>query len=508
MIRKSHKYTQAFFGNMDTKLDALVIGGGVVGCNVAHELSKYDLNLALMEKEGDVCQGASKANSGVVHSGIYSQPGSLKAKLCVKGNSLFSKFVEDLGVDFKRIGKLAVARNEVEIRELEKLMEVGDKNGVRGLEFLDEMQIKDLEPNINAQKGLWVPSAGIVSPYELTIALAENAWENKVKIFLDSEVLDISQMEGYFEVKTKNSTLKSKWIINSTGLYCDKIAEMVGITKHRVYPCRGEYLILDKSYSYLIKHLIYPPPENGSGGLGVHLTPTIEGNILIGPSAKYIEENDDTRNTKEGMEKLLLGASSFLKNLPKDAYIQSYAGIRCKLIPKGSKGPGDFVIEEDEGVKGFINLMGIESPGLSASPAIAKKVVEIIKANEDLRKKEDFKTRKGRVRLHKLDLKEKTELIDSNPRHGHLICRCENVTEQEVIDAINNPLEVRTLSGIKYRCRATMGRCQGGFCRARIVRIMEDQFGAGVKDITFRGKGSYLFVGRTKDLRKHDTKRC
>ncbi|UCG68932.1 MAG: NAD(P)/FAD-dependent oxidoreductase [Thermoplasmata archaeon] len=493
---------------MDSMFDVLVIGGGVVGCNMAHELSKYDLKLALVEKESDVCGGASKANSGVVHSGIYSQPGSLKAGLCVKGNTLFPTFVEELGVDFKRIGKLAVARNEVEIRELEKLKEVGDKNRVWDLEFLDEEEVKKLEPNINAQKGLWVPSAGIVSPYHLTIALAENAWENKVKIFLDSEVADISPKEGYFGVKTKNLNLKSRWIINSAGLYCDKIAEMVGITKHRVYPCRGEYLILDKSYSHLINHLIYPPPENGSGGLGVHLTPTIEGNILIGPSAKYIEGKEDTRTTKEGMEKLLLGATSLLKNLPKDAYIQSYAGIRCKLIPQTCEFSGDFVIEEDEGVKGFINLMGIESPGLSASPAITKKVVDIIKANEDLKIKEDFKTRKGRMRFHKLDLKEKVNLIDSNPRHGHLICRCENVTEREVIDAIENPLEVRTLSGIKYRCRATMGRCQGGFCRARIVKIMEEQFGEDVKDITQRGPGSFLFVGRTKDLRKHDSKEC
>ncbi len=493
---------------MDYDYDALVIGAGVIGCAVARELSKYELDVVLLEKESDVCGGASKANSGVLHSGIYSTPKSQKAQLCVYGNDLFSNFTQELGVELQRIGKMVVARSEEEIKELEKLNKVGEENGVLGLKFVDEEEVRKLEPNIKAQYALVVPSAGIISPYKLTMALAENAWENKVKILLDTKVTDISQKENHFEIKTDNLVFRTRWVINSAGLYCDTIANMLGIEKHKVYPCRGEYLILDKSYSHLINHLIYPPPENGSGGLGVHLTPTMEGNILIGPTAKYIDEKDDIRTTRKAMDKLIEGAESFLKQRPKDAYIQSYAGIRCKLTPQGCEASGDFIIEEDKGVEGFINLMGIESPGLSASPAIAQVVVDIIKSKESLKPKSEFKTRGAERRFDRLDLKGKSQRIESNPKHGHVICRCENVTEQEINNALDNPLGVRTLAGIKYRSRATMGRCQGGFCRARIIQIMEEQYRMGIRDITFRGGDSHLFIGRTKDLRKHDTEKC
>ncbi len=491
---------------MDYECDILIIGGGVVGCNVARELSKYELNVALVEKEWDVCGGASKANSGVVHSGIYSQPGSLKAKTCVEGNALFSNLAKELGIEFKSIGKLVVARNEDEINGLEKLKEVGEKNGVPALEFLDDEEVRKLEPNILAVKALKVPTAGIVSPYQFTIALAENSLANKVRIFLEAEVLDILMKDGHFIVKTKRAEFKSRYVINCAGLHSDTIAEMVGIKKYKIYPSKGEYLILDKSFKHLINHMIYPPPENVSGGLGIHLTPTIEGNILIGPSAEYIEDKEDTSTTKNGMDKLLEGAKSFLGDVLKDACIQSYAGIRCKLVDEGTKEPGDFVVEEDQNINGFINLMGIESPGLSASPAIAKMVVELIQKNETLTPKQDFKISKAKIRFDHLDIERKEKLIGKNPNHGHLICRCEKVTKQEIIDALSNPLEVRTLAGIKYRSRATMGRCQGGFCKPKIIKIMEELYHPNVEDITLRGEDSFLFIGRTKDLRRNDKK--
>ncbi|UCE74871.1 MAG: NAD(P)/FAD-dependent oxidoreductase [Methanomassiliicoccales archaeon] len=493
---------------MEPDFDVLIVGAGVVGCSCANQLSKYELKVALLEKESDVCAGASKANSGVVHSGIYSQPGSLKARFCVKGNELFPAFSKELGIEFIRMGKLVVARNENEEPELEELIKAGNRNRVPGLEFIDEEKLRKLEPNIQGQKALWVPSAGIVSPYQLTIALAENAKVNGVQIFLNTEVRDISQKNGYFVVKTNRRELRARYVINCAGLYCDAIARMVGIEKFRVYPCRGEYLILDKSLGHLINHMIYPVPEKGSGGLGIHLTPTIEGNILIGPSAEYIPDKEDTASTKKAMNWLLEDARTFLERLPKDAYIQSYAGIRCKLVPEGSNKPGDFLIEEDEKLPGFINLMGIESPGLTAAPVISKEVVDIIQKKEELIPKKELKTWRAKQRFDKLNLDAKEKLISENPNHGHLICRCEKVTKQEIIDALNNPMGVRTLAGIKYRSRAMMGRCQGGFCKPRIIKIMEDVYNPDAEEITLRGEGSFLFIGKTKDLRRHDNKEC
>jgi glycerol-3-phosphate dehydrogenase len=283
---------------------------------------------------------------------------------------------------------------------------------------------------------------------------------------------------------------------------------MVGIEKYKVYHSKGEYLILDKAYGHLLNHLVYPVPKIVSGGLGIHLTPTLEGNILLGPSARYMEDPEDTSTTREKGDQLFSDAKVFLPDLKREWIIHSYAGVRCKLVSPRAKKPGDFVIEEENSVPGFINLMGIESPGLSASPAIALTVVEMIKGSMDLRPRKDFRKRKRYDRFSRRDIKGKDRLISEKSEHGHLVCRCEHVTEQEILDALNNPLDVKNLAGIKYRTRAMMGRCQGGFCKARIVRIMEEAFGIDLEDISQRGAGSHLFVGKTKDLRRHEEKEC
>jgi glycerol-3-phosphate dehydrogenase len=493
---------------MKSRFDVVVVGAGVVGCAVARELSKYELNVALIEKESDVCGGASKANSGVVHSGVYSAPGSMKAQLCIQGNEMFPKWTEEMGVEFKRIGKLVVARNEGEVKELEQLKAVGEQNQVHGLRKVEKKELKVLEPNISGLKALSVPTAGIVSPYHLTIALAEIAHANGVDIVLKARVSDISQKKGSFRISTSKGKFTADFVVNCAGLHCDDIAGMLGIEKYRVFPSMGEYLVLDKAYGPLLKHLVYPVPENRSGGLGIHLTPTLEGNILLGPSAGYMDDREDTGTTGEKRDKLLSDARVFLPDLKREWVIHSYAGVRCKLVGSRSKKPGDFVIEEDNDVLGFINLMGIESPGLSASPAIAELVVNMIRESRDLKPKKNYNARVKTKRFARLDIKGKDRLISEEPKHGHLICRCEHVTEQEIMEALKNPLGVRTLAGIKYRSRAMMGRCQGGFCRARIVGIMEDSCNMNIKDITQRGVESHLFVGKTKDLRKHGEREC
>ena len=488
---------------MKYRYDVAVIGAGVIGCAIARDLSRYELSVALFEKESDVCGGASKANSGVVHSGIYSAPGSMKAELCVKGNEMFPSWARELGVEFRRIGKHVVARNKGELKELENLKKVGEDNGVPGLRMVDKKELKILEPNICGEASLSVPTAGIVSPYHIVIALAENAYANGVNIFLKAAVSDIKQRKTGFKITTPKVSFSAKYIVNCAGLFCGDIARMVGIEKFKVYFSKGEYLILDKAYGHLLNHLVYPVPKIVSGGLGIHLTPTLEGNILLGPSARYMNDREDTSTTQEKWDELLSDARIFLPDLKEEWVIHSYAGVRCKLVSSRAKKPGDFVIEEDKGVPGFINLMGIESPGLSASPAITEKVVGIIKESQALKLKKNFTNVASNQRFSRIDTKGKDRLISEKSKHGHLICRCEHVTEQEIMDILDNPLNVRTLSGIKYRSRAMMGRCQGGFCKARIVRIMEDSFGIDLDDITQRGEKLPLFAGRTKDLRKH-----
>jgi len=484
--------------------DALIIGGGVVGCSIARELSRCKINALLVEKECDVAMGTSGSNSGVAHAGFYVQPGTLKAETNIKGHRMLPGLCKELSVPYEEIGKLVVAKTEDEIDHLKKLKENGDKNGTRDLEIIYREKVKELEPNIEAVAALYSPTSGILDPFELTIALAENALKNGVKFSLNTEVMGISQKNGRFLVKTNKKGFESKIVINSAGLYSDEISEMVGIDRYKIYPCRGEYHILDKNKSALINHLIYPVPPKDLGGLGVHLTPTVDGNIMIGPSAEYIQEMD-VSNTLDVMDTLLKEAKEMLPEISRRDFIRSFAGIRPKLIPQGSKSPADFVIEEDPEVNNFINLVGIESPGLTSAPAIAEKVVEIIKKKKKFKKNRKFNPkRKAPVCFSKLSDQEKSELIKKNPDYGHIVCRCETVTRQEIIDALNNPLNVKSIDGIKRRCRTGTGRCQGGFCTPKIVEIMEELYHPSIDDLTLKGNNSRLFIGRTKDLRKND----
>jgi glycerol-3-phosphate dehydrogenase len=477
--------------------DVVIIGGGVVGCAIARELSKYKLSIAVLEKEDDVSWGISCRNSGVVHAGFNNKPGTLMAQFCVEGNKSFAELCSQLDVPYKKIGKLVVAKKKEEIKGLQKLKQQGDTNGVENLRIIDFNEVKRLEPNIEGIAALYSPETAITSPYLLTIALAENALDNSVSFFLNTEVKSITRLNNsHFRIKTNKREFTSSYVINSAGLYSDYIARIIGIKKYRLYSCRGEYHILDKNVSWLISHLVYPVPQAGVGGLGVHLTPTIDGNILVGPSNEYIIRKDNLSVTSSVMKMLSAEAREFLPSISPQYIIRSYSGLRAKQAPSSEGGYWDFVIEESDKVDNFINLIGIESPGLTAAQPIAKRVVEIINKKERLDSNPGFNpSRKGILRFEEQDEETKKALIKQDPDYGEIVCRCEKITKKEILEAANNPLGARSLISIKYRTRAMMGRCQGGYCLPRIIEILRENFNLTPREITLKGNDSYLLTG-------------
>ena len=489
----------------NNRFDVVIIGAGVIGCAIARELSKYKVNVAVLEKEDDVGWGISCRNSGVVHAGFNNKPGTLMAQFCVEGNKSFAELCSQLDVPYKKIGKLVVAKKKEEIKGLQKLKQQGDTNGVDNLQIIDLNEVKRLEPNIEGIAALYSPETAITSPYLLTIALAENALDKGVSFFLNTEVKSITRLNNsHFRIKTNKREFTSSYVINSAGLYSDYIARMVGINKYRIYPCRGEYHILDKNVSGLINHLVYPVPQAGAGGLGIHLTPTIDGNILIGPSNEYIKSKGNLSVTSSVMKMLSAEAREFLPLISPQYIIRSYSGLRAKQAPSSEGGFWDFVIEESGTVNNFINLIGIESPGLTAAQPIAKRVVEIINKKERLNPNPSFNPfRKGILRFEEQNEETKKTLIKQDPDYGEIVCRCEKVTKKEILEAANNPLGARSLISIKYRTRVMMGRCQGGYCLPRIIEILRENFNLTPTEITLKGKKSYLLTGyRSNEVSK------
>ncbi|UCF12531.1 MAG: NAD(P)/FAD-dependent oxidoreductase [Thermoplasmatales archaeon] len=477
-----------------------IIGGGVIGSSIAWELSKYKLDVVVFEMGSDVASGASKANSGVVHSGINSPPSSLKARYCVEGNKILQSLADNLGFPLKWIGKYVIAKNEEEIKELERLKKVGIENCVPGLKIKNGAEVT--EPNISCFAALWVPTAGIVSPYKFTMAFAENAAENDVKFLLETKVTNLIKHKDCFILKTNKGEYQSLLVVNAAGLNCREIISMVEKPDFNVYPCRGEYLVLDKKHSSLINSMIYPVPPKELGVLGVHITPTIGGNILLGPSAEFIDDTENKKTTREMMKTLIIEGRKIIPAISDRAVINAYSGIRCKLASPEEGGWSDYRIEESKQVSGLISLLGIESPGLTGAPAIAKDVVRMISQSIELKFKDNFKFAKiKRKRFSEMSVKERSDFIKKDERWGRIVCRCEQITEKEVIDALSNPLGAKTLSSVKYRCRAGMGRCQGGFCTQHIIRIIKKQFNMDVKNIKLRSPDSNLFFGRTREVR-------
>ena len=479
--------------------DVAVIGGGVVGCAVVRELSRYDLRLVLLEKESDLAEGISKGNSGVIHAGFNVPPGSLKARLNVEGLYRIYRLAEELGVPHRRTGKLVVALVDSDRRRLEELQAQGDRNGSPGLEIVDAAAIARLAPGVEGVGALHSPQTGIISPYEFTIALAECAAQNGAHIHLETPVTAVEAVAGGFRLATPRGIFSAHRVINAAGLFADEVASLAGIFDFTVHPFRGEYLIADREAGSVLAMPIYPVPPRDDSFLGVHITPTLEGNVLLGPSSEAVRDKNDAATTRSVMDKLKAEAFALVPGLARFPFIHAYAGLRPKLTgPGGEAALADFIIEESSLRPGWINLVGIESPGLTAAPAIAAQVADMIGSAMDLRANPEFQgERPRRPRFAHIDDEERARRAAADPRWGEMICRCEHVARAEVDEALANPFGARSLDAIKRRARCGMGRCQGGFCTPRLVEILEAR-GVAPEDIRKRGAGSNLFYGRIK----------
>jgi glycerol-3-phosphate dehydrogenase len=480
--------------------DVAVIGGGVVGCAVLRELARYDLRLVLLEKEADVAEGISKGNSGVIHAGFNVPAVSLKARTNVAGLALLYPLAQELGVPHRKTGKLVVALADEDRPRLEELKAQGDRNGAAGLEIVGETAIRKLEPLARGRWALYSPHTGIISPYELTIALAESAWRNGAEVKLEAPVEAVAFDGGLFRLATPRGIFTARRVVNSAGLFADEVARLAGSADRRVFPYRGEYLIADKDSGIDLRLPVYPVPTREDPGLGIHITPTLEGNIILGPSAEAIADKRDVASTRPVMARLKAEAGRLIPGLERLTFIHSYAGIRPKLVDPTAKDTfGDFVVEESGRRPGWIDLVGIESPGLTAAPALARMVVEMVGARLDLKKKAGFVEGPGapRVRFAHASDAERVGRVARDADWGEMVCRCEHVTRAEVLEALRNPFGARTLDAVKRRTRCGMGRCQGGFCTPRLVEILQDE-GVPVERISKRGGGSRLFSGRLK----------
>ena len=471
--------------------DCIVIGAGVVGGLVARELTKYKLSVCLVEKMSDVSMGATRANSAIVHAGFDAKEGTLKAKLNVKGSQMMENVCSELGVKYKRNGSLVVGFNEEDASTLHSLIKRGKTNGVDGLSFLERDELVKLEPNIGKSVtcALRAETGAIVCPYELCMAAVGNAMDNGAKLKLNFEVTKIEKTDGGYKVSSNTDAVEGTIVINCAGVYSDEIAKLVSDADFSVRPRRGEYMLLDKECGSLVSHTIFRCPSKM--GKGVLVSPTVDGNLLLGPTAEDIDDKSDTSTTPAGLSHLSALAGEQVSGINLGKVITSFTGLRAT----GST--GDFIINSP--TRGFINCVGIESPGLTSAPAIAEYVVEMLKNDgfEFFRNESFDGKRKPMHYFRELSIDEKNEIIKNNPDFAHVICRCETVTAGEIIEAIRTNPRPTDIDGIKRRTRASMGRCQGGFCTPYMVDILAREMGVDVTEIKKSGGESYVNVGKT-----------
>ncbi|MDD6302108.1 MAG: NAD(P)/FAD-dependent oxidoreductase [Bacillales bacterium] len=483
------------------KYNVAIIGAGITGTAIAFELSKYDINVCLIEANNDVAMATTKANSGIVHAGYDPLPGTNMARLNVLGNKMYEELAPKLNVHYKKIGSLVIGRNEENRKLIETLYERGIKNGVPGMKILSKEEVRELEPNIqdDVDCALYAPSAGIVSPWEMALALAENAVRNGVDIKLSTKVVEINKVDGVFQIITNKKMIEADYVINAAGLYADEVYKMVlndndlKAKSFKIVPVKGEYYLLDKTQGKLANHVVFQTPNEL--GKGVLVSPTVHGNLIVGPNASYsARSKNDVSNTSEAFDYVRVASSISIKDISFRDNIRNFAGVRA-TIP----GLDDFIIEESPYVKGFINFGGIKSPGLTAAPAFGLEAVELLrKCGASLNKKVDWDILPLPKFYKDMTKEEINQKIKENPQYGQIICRCETVSEGEIVDALHRPFVVNSIDGIKRRTNAGMGRCQGGFCGPKVLEIIKRELHIKADEVLQDKEGSNIVLSYTK----------
>jgi len=482
--------------NYFKETDVVVIGGGIVGTSILRELSKYKLRALLIEKEHDVAMGTTAANSAILHAGFDAPTGSYKAKLNVRGNELFHELEEDLNFDIRWIGSLVVATTDEELASVRELKTRGEANGVKGLQILTAEEVLTKEPNLqNVVGALWAPSAGVIWPFTACVSFAECAVQNGAEVLRNTECLGFIRENGAIVgVETRQGVIKTRYVINAAGIYSDVIARLAGDESFTISPRKGEYILFDKAVSgQLVNGIVFPTPTKKSKG--ILICTTTHGNVFIGPNANDQEDREDRAVTAEGMEEIIRSARKLIPDLPLNKTITEFAGLRAV------SSTGDFVLGKTV-VTGFYNAAGIQSPGLTSAPAIAEYVVDELVAEAGFEKKTDFKPALPRKKpFLRMTDGEKQELIKKNKLYGRVVCRCETVTEGEIVDAIHSLVGATTVDSVKRRCRAGMGSCQGSFCGPTVALIIARELGIPVTEVVKGRGGSALYYEKSRKMK-------
>lgn len=474
-------------------VDVTIIGCGVIGAATAYELAHYDLKTVVVERENDVATGTTKANSAIIHAGYDPEPGTLMARLNVEGNRMAGDICQKLQVPFARVGSLVLAFDQGDLHTLRTLYDRGIQNGVPGLELLDAAQVRQKEPNLseNVVGALYAPTAGIVDPWQYALAMAEVAVVNGVELHRYAPATAITPIKGGYAVTTPKGVFEGKYVLNATGVFSDQVHGLLEEPDYAITPNRGEYYLLDKSQGHQVSHVVFQCPNER--GKGVLVAPTIHGNLIVGPNAQPVADRHDLGNTAQGLAFVREQALRSVPGLNFGENIRNFAGLRANSTRS------DFILEESPNHPGFFDLAGVKSPGLAASAAIGKWACErILEKEPDLRPKPVFVDQRSHVMFQHLSPQEKNALIAQDPRYGRVICRCETVTEGEIVAALHAPIPPYTINGVKRRCNAGMGRCQGGFCAPRVQALIARELGLDPCEVLLDQEGSYLLTGETK----------